>query len=190
LTPTRSARRTRTLRRATRAGSRRSARQAALRLAHMSGRTQRRWRRASSSVSACGLLHLNCGAWRRPISKPWNGKEPIGETDTSSCPGLRRFPCPRWRQRRTRVKASWRQWRTASIAGHGRRRPSALTKSRGRPTSTPPPCAAPVANSSVSTAATSNSRQPTSTGSGPATARCVAPRSALRSSAHRRAPDR
>ena len=111
------------------------------------------------------------------------GKKRIGKTDTSSCPGLRRFPCPRWRQRRTRVKASWRRWRTASIAGHGRRRPSASTESRGRPTSTPSPCAAPAANSSVSTAATSSSRQPTSTGSGPATARCAARRSASRSSA-------
>ena len=73
------------------------------RSARMSAPMRRPRPRASSSASACGRRRWNCGASRRPIRAPRNGRRRTGRTGSSSCPGLRRCRCRRSPQERMRA---------------------------------------------------------------------------------------
>ena len=79
-TPTRWTRRRRTPQSAIRAGCRRSVRPPAPRSAPMSARMRRPRPRASCSASDCGRRRSSCGASRRPIRGPSNGRRRAGKT--------------------------------------------------------------------------------------------------------------
>ena len=135
--PTPWIRKRRTRRRAIRAGCLRSVQRPPLRAAGMLGHTRQPRPRASCSVLVSGRRRSNCGASRRTIPRPTRGRRCSGKTGNWSCRDWRHSPCRRLPRGRMRAMASPGRWRTASAAGHGRKRPSRWPGRSGRPTSTP-----------------------------------------------------